>query len=611
MEFFCTQCQKRHPVEDIAADMWSICKADILTGLTGLVWRMQEELGQKLSEEISDLRDILISFINKVDNVEDMADMKTFEEQESAAASFRVREQVKAAFALRPADARSTPGAKSQGNLVKIPYTVPLSKIVSLYTSCVSGKERSDMEKIVLHIPDEWMEENLYAKDVILYLDDNGVLDKVTDLNNVPIQSGDVLLGFRRVCSHCGKLLSRAAGFAPEIVVALSGSPRAGKSSCMVAMISSLLNQMCPGIRIIPQPNDDVWNFMKTEVDFFNQCKKVTKTPNLQQEVPVYSMLLELNDRSKTRRVLTVVDMPGEFWQTGTGLTAEFFEQYSGLYRNIDCIWFVTSKPTVRLSSSDIPENEKKRLVAETSETAEVIYQASPSNLESNLSMLKSHLSSHKQEMPPLLVIVSKPDYIVSPVDEEATRTYRMFPLDQDVVGVSADDLTSLIRHDNQQIYGMYVSSLFSHGKDVRDYISDCNSLFISAVESNCADRFYVALSAYGQPALERESPMRRKPTPYHELYPLLWTLLITGCTRAYHNCNWITKNFLGRIVDNTPSLVGVVFPYSKVQQMIHQAQQKDKRRAEDLKIIYRDLSNNLFMRDGKYAVSDIPHKRG
>ena len=80
MEFFCTQCQKRHPVEDIAADMWSICKADILTGLTGLVWRMQEELGQKLSEEISDLRDILISFINKVDNVEDMADMKTFEE---------------------------------------------------------------------------------------------------------------------------------------------------------------------------------------------------------------------------------------------------------------------------------------------------------------------------------------------------------------------------------------------------------------------------------------------------------------------------------------------------------------------------------------------------
>ena len=611
MEFFCTQCQKRHPVEDIAADMWSICKADILSGLTGLVWRMQEELGKKLGDEISDLRDNLISFINKVDNVEDMADMKTSEEQEAAAASFRIREQVKAAFALRPVDAAKAPGAKAQGNLIKVTYTVSLSKIVSLYLSCVSQKDRDDMDKIVLHIPDEWLLENLYAKDVILYLDDNGVLDKVTDLNNVPIQSGSVLLGFRRVCSHCGKLLSRAAGFAPEIVVALSGSPRAGKSSCMVAMISSLLDQMCPGIRIIPQPNDDVWNFMKTEVGFFSQCKKVEKTPNLQQEVPAYSVLLELNDQSKTKRVLTVVDMPGEFWQVGSGLTAEFFEQYSGLYRNIDCIWFVTSKATIRLSQSEIPENKKQELISLTSEDAEVIYQANPTNLESNLNMLKKHLNSFKQDMPPVLVIVSKPDFIISTVDEEKTQDFRLFPLNQDVVGASAEDIASLIRHDNQRIYGMYVSSLFSHGKDVRDYIYDCNSQFISAVESNCPDRFYVALSAYGQPALERESPIKKKPTPYHELYPLLWTLLITGCTRAYHNCNWITKNFLGRIVDNTPSLEGVVFPYSKVQQMIQQAQLKDKRRAEDLKIIYRDLSNNLFMRDGKYAVSDIPHKRG
>ena len=611
MDFFCTQCQKRHPVGDIAADMWSICKADILTGMTLLVQRMREQMAKNgmLGDDIFDLRDTLTAFINKVDNVEDEKEMKSDEEREAAQASFRTREQVKAAFALRPQDARKTPGVKFQGNLIRVTYTITLGKIVSLYMSCVSQREKEDMETVVARIPENWMAENLYAKDIILYLDDVGVLDKVTDLNNVPIQQGDTLLGFRRVCAHCGKLLSRAAGFAEEIVVALSGSPRAGKSSCMVAMISSLLNQMCPGIRIIPQPNDDVWNFMNTEVGFFNQCKKVTKTPNLQQEVPVYSMLLELNDKKKTRRVLSVVDMPGEFWQTGKGLTAEFFNQYSGLYRNIDCIWFVTSKPTVRLSSGEIPESEKERLIKDTSETAEVIYQASPTNLESNLSMLSKHLQSHQQKMPPMLVIVSKPDYIVSPVDEERTREYRMFPLDQDVVGASADDITSLIRHDNQQLYGIYVSSLFSHGKDVRDYILDCNAQFISAVESNCPDRFYVALSAYGQPALERESPIHRKPTPYHELHPLLWTLMITGCTRAFHNCNWITRNFLGRIVDNNLTVEGIVFPYSKVQMMIDRA--KDKQQKKDLEIIYKDLSNNLFMRNGKYTVSDIPHKRG
>lgn len=611
MEFFCTQCQKRHPVGDIAADMWSICKADILTGMTLLVQRMREQMAKNgmLGDDIFDMRDILTAFINMVDNVEDMADMKTFEEQASAQASFRTREQVKAAFAFRPVDARRTPGVKTKGNLIRVTYTVTLEKIVSLYKSCVSERERVDMEKIIGHIPENWLKENLYAKDIILYLNDDGVLDKVTDLNNVPIQSGDTLLGFRRVCSHCGKLLSRATGFAEEIVVALSGSPRAGKSSCMVAMISSLLSQMCPGIRIIPQPNDDVWNFMNSEVSIFNQCKKVTKTPNLQQEVPVYSMLLELNDQHTTKRVLTVVDMPGEFWQAGSGLTAEFFNQYSGLYRNIDCIWFVTSKPTIRLSSSEIPDNEKQRLIEDTSETAEVIYQASPTNLESNLSMLKSHLSSHNQQMPPILVIVSKPDYIVSPVDEERTKEFRMFPLEQDVVGVSADDINSLIRHDNQRIYGIYVSSLFSHGKDVRDYISDCNSLFLSAVESNCPDRFYVALSAYGQPALERESPLRRKPTPYHELHPLLWTLMITGCTKAYHNCNWIERTFWGGIKDTTTTLEGIVFPYKKVQFMIDRA--KGKHQREDLEIIYKDLSNNLFMRNGKYTISNIQHKRG
>ena len=84
---------------------------------------------------------------------------------------------------------------------------------------------------------------------------------------------------------------------------------------------------------------------------------------------------------------------------------------------------------------------------------------------------------------------------------------------------------------------------------------------------------------------------------------------MITGCTRVFHNCNWISRNFLGKIVDNNATLEGVVFPYSKVQMMIDKA--KDKQQKKDLEIIYKDLSNNLFMRNGKYTVSDIPHKRG
>ena len=98
MEFFCTQCQKRHPVGDIAADMWSICKDDILTGMALLVQRMREQMAKNgmLGDDIFDLRDSLTSFINKVDDVVDMANMESAEDQLAAQNSFRIREQVKA-----------------------------------------------------------------------------------------------------------------------------------------------------------------------------------------------------------------------------------------------------------------------------------------------------------------------------------------------------------------------------------------------------------------------------------------------------------------------------------------------------------------------------------
>lgn len=573
--------------------MWSICKDDLYDGLDAVSRDIQQKYENETAYEVADFFDALIKFLNDVEFL--TVDTPVFKGET----------RVNSFFSLNPINLKQLSSPVQNGNTVSGTYTITLKALITLYLNYGVGKNSRMGEIAQKLIVPNWLARPICEKQVIVYLDENGALDKVTDVNNVAFERDNVMLGSVRICPHCGRELSSASGRAEEIVVALAGSPRAGKSSCMVAMVNSLINGQLAGVKAVPDVQDRKWNALKVEIDNYQKCAKITKTPDKQTEVPAHSLLLQLQDREMTKRVLTIVDMPGEFWQSGSGLTADFFSQYSGMYENIDCIWFVISKATVRLSQSTIPESVKGKLTGETSEDADVIQKASPFSLAANFDQLKRHLRAKVgRGIPPTMVIVSKPDFIVSDTDAEETRKYDLFPADADMISsANMDDTTRIVKHEGQRYYGVLERKLYMHSANVRNFVRATNPALLSAIEDNCEDRFYTSLSPYGRPA-SMDDWTEATPTPYHELHPLLWTLAITGASRIYHDCRWLKKNFLGYVTSREDTLEAVRFDYRRELA----PPRKMTTGAKDFIAIQRDVSNNLLMHNGTFVHTVIEH---
>lgn len=612
LEYFCAKCQKRHPVKDISADMWSICQPDVLTGVRRVIERMQQESagGSFSKDELTTLQEKLESAIKEAGNEisnEELEDAKNDAEKlKELKEKFSLRAELKAKYALGPRDVK----AERKTGRVPLEYAICLRDVISMLDAfaTLNTSEKREVDLTVSKISEQWLNTEVCRKKVVLLLNENGVLDSVMDEHNTPITIGGAALGYRRICPHCGRILGRSAGMAKEIVVAMCGSPRAGKSSCMVAMISALMNQKCPGIRILADPNtDELWIPLEKDLNLYKQGKAITKTPIAQLEVPVYSMLLEINDN--TYRVLSIVDMPGEFWAGDSGVSADFFKQYARLYSCVDCIWFVTSKATIRLSkSTHISEEIKEKLLEWTSEHADEIYKSDPAHLEPNLTKLSNHLAGFGKTMPPFMVIVSKPDLMISEGDIKDTKCCELFPVDKYVDTVNTDHKNQLLQIVRGKLAGVDDKTLFWQAEQVREYINGCNSLFISAIEKVCPNRYYTALSAYGQPALKIESTEVSDVHPFHELNPMLWTLMITGCVKVKHMIKEWKVNLFGREVEcyDGYHYRGYYYAYGREQERIDSERAENPKQARELEEVYQSIRNNLFMKDDKYKISKI-----
>ena len=214
MTYFCAKCQRRHAVDDISADMWSICHDEVIQGLDQLSQDFQDTMPDDVGAELADFFDDLISFLNGTDTVnvrneyyEGPARLNAF-----FPLSFRTHKQLK--------------GAGRQKRTVSGTFGVRLDTLISLFIKYAPEAERH-MENKSQKLLEEWKSVPVCEKEVVVYFDENGVLDKVTERNNVAFEKDGKMLGFVRICPHCGCVLSRASGRAEEIVVALAGSPRA------------------------------------------------------------------------------------------------------------------------------------------------------------------------------------------------------------------------------------------------------------------------------------------------------------------------------------------------------------------------------------------------
>lgn len=609
MTYFCAKCQKRHDVKEISADMWNICRPTLRNRVNNRLKELIEEPGDhsEYKTELFDLYNDLLGFLASPNPV-----------VESSQGKHR-NAQVNAYFPLNMANCRQRlSGCTINGGVVSGTYNVQLGELLLLLPKW----DQQSSSQSLQYVPKAWYSENLLSLPLQAYFQENGVLDKVTDMENVPFtdktatatmtgESRNADLGYTHICPHCGCVISRAAGRAEEIVVALAGAPRAGKTACMIATLHSLLQSNCPGVRIVPMDNDSKWNNLESEIkNYYKKGKKVEKTPDKITEVPAHSILLEVAGNPRIRKVLTIVDMPGEFWQGASGLTADFFKQYSGIYENIDCIWFVISKATVSLSHVDqIPSFVQEKLRSEVSEDAEIIQKSAPQNLSINLGMLRNHLNLRGKPMPPMIVIVSKPDYSTTQLDEKKNQEYQLFP-EENVASVNAEDLARTMKASSKNGYGVAQYPIYEHAQNVRSFIEDTCPAFLSAVEDNCPDRCYAAVSPYGHAAGDRDDLDLVPPVPYHELIPFIWTLAIQGGLTIYQSCKWLKKNFLNIQVSEEHTREAVSFRYTNRNLPVPK-RGREKQEIEDRNRFYAAICNNLLM-NGRSFVAEvvIPHEK-
>ena len=561
MKFFCASCQTKHPINYIAADLREIARPTV-----------DERIGEILVD--NPVQDDMVDEI-----LEFAGDLRKFVNTESKSRKI---------FLFWPEEiSKHLLGSRQNGMVLQGRFLLDMNWLRQAYESSGAYAERFAENygrnvpvdyTILGEISNRFGTQPVFDRKLQFFferVEDDMVLDHTVDENGEPFYDDKrkLMLGYLRACPVCGRHVSRAVGHGEEIVVALAGSPRAGKSSCLTSVASSLSSGRYArfGLSMAPYDHDQSWELLKSEVEWFDRGYAVEKTPTDQRTVPAYSMLVKYYDK---RRVLTFVDMPGEFWQSGSGLSAEFFNQYAGLFRNIDCIWFFVSKMTAYfIDLGDGREAWQRRLIEQSAEDAKIIRESSAANLAANLGLLRDHLRAQSARIPPIAVILTKMEMTLGVDDEKHSRAYGLFPVGGGVAGVNQNELGKVLKpRPGSGSTGRGRRLLderewFTRANKVRNFFREVNPGILGAVEENCPHRCYISMAAYGHPAMPRPKSRAEgdtgemedwemqagmslsepvPPTPYHEVFPLIWTLAIMGAVEIEHRCTWRWRNLLG-----------------------------------------------------------------
>jgi len=498
-----------------------------------------------------------------------------------------------------------------------VTYTVSFGPVLDLIKEAIgkSEAEEENMEKLA-QLEKSIMENRaavVSRKNLQFHYVRSGdgvVLDKVTDDSNGSFDR----IGYERVCPHCGQRLSRAAGFAEELVIGLLGSPRAGKTSCLVALFSALHSGKYSKFTFGTDKleNDEKYNALVEETAWYDKGYKVKKTDTDASNIFNYSLVVNAGN---AKRILTFIDIPGEFWQSGdTGINDSFYRLYAGIYENIDCIWFMISK--AGLTYTALAQDSQQPLLDETAEERDIIEGARPENFAFNLQQLGHHLAAHKKSFPPIAVIITKPEAALH-VAAEKNEVIRFSLVKFAEAGENRMRLESsqaeLSRMLSRERNTLVVDDkeLFSISHDVRAYLNFKSEQMLQALERNCGGMFFLSLSPYGAPAKDR--PLDHKmiaknaestaaPTPYRELLPLVWSLAVTGAIKVRHTIKRVPRDIFGNVKRNamTETKESLAFDF-----------RRENTRDKDIKAALESIRKNLMGGgSGNYTKTQLDHRR-
>lgn len=644
MQYFCAQCQAKHNVSDIKFDLYHICQKTVAEHL------MKIRTGYKDEDSINAFSSI-VKFINS--------------QKDSGTYFLFSRNQV-----LEHLTDREGSGASLVGT-----FTLTLKWVLDAYSDYVhktSAKGAAAVKPSNLSNLAKNDQSVVFSQDMDFRFhrvsgSDELVADYIAP-GRVGRSNRFAQISTMRSCSHCGKNVSSVVGKAPEIVIAATGVERAGKTSCITAITSSLLKNNdlynALGLKMVCPENDPQWEALTKEIETYHKGYVVTKTPKNQTEVPAYSYMV--NMQKEHNRVLTFVDMPGEFWNGKNGLTNEFFEQYAGLFHNLDCIWLFIPRLAVHKVDLGVDEDKdekelneierknrenQRRLRALSADSAITIAGSSSTKIESTLTSLSNYLSTEQVDakgkriaskgMPPVAVILTKTELMENPRNpNEAAMIgkYNLFPVKDgklnsaNVNSMNKLQVTQILGRDREENC-FYISERDFHNSSrlVRNYLSAKNKPLLEALENCCPNHFFIAMAAYGHPAApapkasDKEEPNAAAdpnavkitptpPTPYHEMYPLIWTLAISSDFPIRHGCKWYTYGFWARLLNSgskTAPSEGFEYVNFDYKHFLS-ANSKPQKHPEEAAIRERNVASNLLfnpLNDG-YTYTEYDHPR-
>lgn len=401
--------------------------------------------------------------------------------------------------------------------------------------------------------------------DMILLERELGFYHSMVDGHRFPEKIRDwdsqVVISNERRCARCGQLLSPDTGRARELRILLQGSSRAGKTSCIIAILSKLLEKQfeeSEGFRAeltLQKKTDEnaasrYHEWLWQEICYYRQNIKVEKTDTVREKPIIYSLLVKVD---RKEMVLTFVDMPGEYFDEADEKqqkekSERLLKLYAPIYELCDSVWTCLRYETV--VSRELTDEQWAKLANNTGLSMEIASHTEYAKYRIRFRELTQEFQNRGYKAPKHAVILTMTDGIVSVYDHtdqelQNMRDNHIIPAEED--SEKAPELITCEGRDRHMVFQERACYTLCHR--ISTYIRNKNKGLYTLFQSFSPQTKYFAMAAYGHPALPRPADAAKrlktgqKPEPFQIDLPLLWTMAVTDHLPIQYEVNY-TQTF-------------------------------------------------------------------
>lgn len=382
-------------------------------------------------------------------------------------------------------------------------YNQPLLGLIDKIKSKISDKSRANLPKNIDSILADLI---MYAQSdatlVQFKIEQNWIKDDLGNdiITGIHTAAKDVICKNKR-CPECGSILSNLAGKYEEKIISFIGTPAAGKTAYLAAVITKLQNSggFCDIYLEFDFTSYDYRNFDSRCLKPYSRGFAITKTP--EDSFPQISIVLR-NGKTDKKYLYTFVDIPGEIFADGSsGVDQVAIHTKRGIIKNSDIIWYcVSAKQLFDSSIGDKPD-----------EMTDI------QQLDQNMGIFVNSMFGESEKKPVVLVILTKSDLLTATIDRmkftlsspEQDAIYKDYYFK--IIAPASADWSSMSSEGGRELYTsdgtINYTKLMNISKKTRDFICENGKGYSSSFFSNLSNHFQKeAVPCFSQASYGRDS---------------------------------------------------------------------------------------------------------